>query len=222
VAEFAPRRFRFVVFDWDGTLADSTAVIVAALRNACADVGAPVPPERDARYVIGLGLEDTLDHIAPTLAAEGRARLLERYRYHYLSRDGQIVLFDGVRELLYELDCAGFLLGIATGKSKAGLADVLARQDLARHFVATRCADEGFPKPHPDMLLALMDRVGALPEETLMIGDTTHDLALARNAGVAALAVAYGAHSRAGLEGEDALATLHSVPELRGWLRENA
>ena len=121
-----------------------------------------------------------------------------------------------------ELASAGFLLAIATGKSRAGLDRALGQQRLAGVFAATRCADEGFPKPHPHMLEKLMDCVGVAPSETLMVGDTTHDIELARNAGASALAVAYGAH-RAHKLGELApLATVHSIAELRAWLIANA
>ncbi|TMH18436.1 MAG: HAD family hydrolase [Betaproteobacteria bacterium] len=203
-----PRRFRLLAFDWDGTLADSTALIAGAIQQACLDVGVPAPAESDARHVIGLGHRDAIRHVAPTLAPERHARFSERYRDHYLAGDAAIPLFAGVREMLDELDDRGFLLAVATGKTRVG--------------AASRCGDEGFPKPHPDMLLALMDRLGAEPAETLMIGDTTHDLELARNAGVSALAVAYGAHPSEGLMAMEPLSTAHSVTELRAWLATNA
>jgi phosphoglycolate phosphatase len=218
----SPRRYRFVVFDWDGTLADSTAIIARALQQACQDVGEPAPAEVDARFVIGLGLTDALRHVAPRLAVERHRELAARYRHHYLAEALSIPLFAGVREMLAELKSAGHLLGVATGKSRAGLDHSLDQQNVRHFFVATRCADEGFPKPHPGMLLDLMSRVDADPGETLMIGDTTHDLELARNAGVAALAVAYGAHDPEGLARERPLATLHSIAELRAWLNDHA
>ncbi|MEO8305277.1 MAG: HAD-IA family hydrolase [Betaproteobacteria bacterium] len=216
------RRFPFIVFDWDGTLADSTLIIAESLQNACRDVGEPVPADIDARFVIGLGLGDALRLVAPGLPPERHPDLVARYRHHFIVRDAHIALFDGAREMLAELDAAGFLLGIATGKSRAGLDRALAQQGVAGHFAMTRCADEGFPKPHPDMLVHLMDRAGVGPRETLMIGDTTHDLELARNAGASALAVAYGAHGADGLDRLAPLATLHSVDELRAWLHANA
>ena len=216
------QRFRLLVFDWDGTLADSTAVIAGAIQQACTDLGLPVPEDTAARYVIGLGLADAMRHVAPTLPLSEHPRLSERYRHHYLARDPEIPLFEGAREMLDELDARGFLLAIATGKSRVGLARALAQQGLAHRFVASRCADEGFPKPHPDMLLALMDRCGTEPGETLMIGDTTHDLELARNAGASAIAVTYGAHGADGFAGFAPLATVSSVAELRAWLSANA
>ncbi len=218
----APRRFAFIVFDWDGTLIDSTSIIVDSLQQACRDLGEPVPTDIDARYVIGLGLTDALKRVAPGLPRDRYGDLAARYRHHFLSRDAQIELYPGARELLAELTSAGFLLGIATGKSRAGLDRALAQQQLEGFFAATRCADEGFPKPHPDMLEQMMDRVGVAPHETLMIGDTTHDLELARNAGAFALAVAYGAHHADGLDALAPLATVHSIAELRAWLIANA
>jgi phosphoglycolate phosphatase len=219
---FAPRRFRLLVFDWDGTLADSTAIIAESLQRACRDLGEPVPDDDVARYVIGLGLADAMRHVAPALPRERYGELAARYRDHYFARDPEIPLFDGVREMLEELSTAGFLLAVATGKTRAGLARAMAQHGIAHRFAATRCADEGSPKPHPDMLLHLMDVLGADPVETLMIGDTTHDLELAKRAGACALAVAFGAHPPDELTLCDPLVTVHSIPELRQWLRANA
>ncbi len=217
-AVFAPRRFRFVVFDWDGTLADSTAIIAGALQQACRDIGEPVPGDVDARFVIGLGLADALRHVAPGLPSQRHPELVARYRHHYLAGDRSIPLFAGVREMLTELAAAGLTLGVATGKSRAGLDHALAQHGVGGCFAATRCADEGFPKPHPDMLLQLMDRVGAAPGETLMIGDTTHDLLLARNAGTPSVAVSFGAHEHEAFAAFGPLHIAHSTRELHDWL----
>ena len=215
-------RFRLIVFDWDGTLADSTALIAQSLQQACRAIGAPVPDETRARHVIGLGLVDALRHVAPTLPQERYQELAGHYRDCYVARESEIPLFDGVRQMLDELATAGFLLAIATGKGRAGLRRALALHGVAHCFFATRCADEGFPKPHPDMLLHLMERASVDPGATLMIGDTSHDLELARNAGAAAVAVAWGAHPAEGLGQFGALATVHSIAELRQWLHDNA
>jgi phosphoglycolate phosphatase len=217
----SPRRFRLIVFDWDGTLADSTSIIAAAIQEALRDMGEAVPEERSARYVIGLGLFDALRTVAPQLAVHRHSELAAHYRKHYLSREDDIPLFEGAAALLEELELAGYYLAVATGKTRMGLDRVLVRNGLTTRFHATRCADEGFPKPHPDMLLHLMDRLGVEPHETLMIGDTTHDLELARNAGASAVAVSYGAHDVDGLAKLRPLATVHSVTELREWLEEN-
>jgi len=216
------RRFRLVVFDWDGTLCDSTVIIAEAIQNACRDLGEPVPDTRSAQFVIGLGLADAMRTVAPGLPVHRHSELAAHYRQHYLAREDDIPLFPGAAELLEELDASGYLLAVATGKTRAGLNRVLAKNGLATRFHATRCADEGFPKPHPDMLLHLMERLAVAPGETLMIGDTTHDLELARNAGVAGLAVAYGAHESEGLAQSAPLATVHSIAELKDWLAANA
>ena len=214
--------YRLLVFDWDGTLADSTALIAAAIQQTCRDLGLPAPDDTSARHVIGLGHRDAIGLVAPTLPPSDLARFSERYRLHYLAGDADIPLFAGVREMLDELDRRGFLLAVATGKTRAGLARALAQHGIAHRFIASRCADESFPKPHPAMLISLMELAGAAPRETLMIGDTTHDLELARNAGVSAVAVAYGAHPAAGLAAMEPLAIVHSIGELRSWLATNA
>jgi len=215
-------RYRLLVFDWDGTLADSTSLIAGAIQQTCRDLGLPAPDDRSARHVIGLGHRDAISFVAPMLPPSDIGRFSECYRVHYLVGDADIPLFAGVRDMLDELDQRGFLLGVATGKTRAGLARALAQHGIAHHFVGSRCADETFPKPHPEMLLSLMDLAGVAPDETLMIGDTTHDLDLARNAGVSAVAVAYGAHPAAGLAALGPLATVHSIGELRSWLAKNA
>jgi phosphoglycolate phosphatase len=180
-----------------------------------------VPTDAAARYVIGLGLNDALRHVAPTLAQSDYPQLSARYRAHYLGRDPEIPLFDGVVKMLDRLSGRGHQLAVATGKSRRGLDRALVQAGIAQRFVATRCADEGAPKPDPDMLHHLMRCTGIPPAETLMIGDTTHDLMLAANAGVDAVAVAYGAHSRESLAGEKSLALLESVYELDRWLEAN-
>ena len=218
----ADRRYRLVVFDWDGTLADSTDIIAEALRGACADVGLPVPDAASARYVIGLGLRDALAHVAPALPPERYPELSLHYRRRFLARDPEIPLFAGARELLDELADAGYLLAVATGKTRIGLDRAMAASGLAGRFHATRCADESRPKPHPEMLLHLMDALAVTPASTLMIGDTTHDLELARDAGADAVAVAYGAHPPEGLVRLGPRATVHSMQELRAWLAANA
>jgi phosphoglycolate phosphatase len=189
------RRYDLVVFDWDGTLADSTAIIAGALQLACRDVGCPQPDDTTARFVIGLGLVDALRHIAPQLAAEDYPRLSARYREHYFAREDAIPLYAGARELLDGLRASGHALAVATGKSRHGLNRALAFHRLEQAFAVTRCADEGQPKPHPEMLQYIMRRVGVDPGRVLMVGDTTHDLRMAAGAGVDSIALSHGAHA---------------------------
>jgi phosphoglycolate phosphatase len=216
------RRYSLLVFDWDGTLVDSAAIIVHAIQHACADLSLPIPSDADARYIIGLGLSDALAHVAPTLPVADYPKLSARYRAHYMTRDAPIPLFAGIPQLLTALEARGHTLCVATGKSRRGLDEALQEAGIARHFRATRCADEGFSKPHPGMLLHLLDATGTAPAAALMIGDTTHDLMLAANAGVDAVGVTYGAHPHDALLSEPHRAIVHSVDELGSWLAANA
>jgi len=210
--------FELLVFDWDGTLMDSAAAIAESLQAACAEVGVPVPGDRQARYVIGLGLTDALAYAVPDLAPEGYPRLLEAYRRHFLLRDRGTTLFEGAAEMIRELRDHGFMLAVATGKSRRGLDRALEETGLAGCFDTTRCADEGFSKPHPGMLHAVMDTLAAAPSATLMIGDTTHDLDMAEAAGVASVAVTYGAHEMTALSARRPLAMVDDLQDLREWL----
>ena len=216
------KQFDLLVFDWDGTLLDSTGAIVDAVQAACRDLGQPEPSDEHARQVIGLGLADALRHSVPGLAEEQFPQMVERYKHHYLSRDQELRLFDGIRELLAQLHAAGFLLAVATGKSRKGLDRSLSNSGLGVYFSASRCADECFSKPHPQMLDELMAEFAVPPERTLMIGDTTHDLQMAINAGVAGLAVDYGAHSAQALDALSPLGRVHTSAELARWLEKNA
>lgn len=216
------KKFDLLVFDWDGTLMDSAGAIVSAIQASCCDLGLPVPSAERARHIIGLGLSAALSHLLPELKVENYERLIERYRQHYLSRDGEIRLFGGAGETIQALHDAGFLLAVATGKSRAGLERAFQSTGLGKYFHASRCADECNSKPHPGMLLELMQELGAGAGKTLMIGDTTHDLQMAISAGVPSLAVAFGAHPREGLLALSPLGCVDNFEELRQWLSLNA
>jgi phosphoglycolate phosphatase len=215
-------QFDLIVFDWDGTLFDSTALITRCIQAASADVGAEVPTREQASYVIGMGLSEALRYAVPGLAPDRHAELVQRYRHHYMARQHELTLFDGVLELLHTLKGRSHRLAVATGKSRRGLDDVLARVEMHGVFDATRTADETASKPHPRMLLELMDELGASPTRTLMIGDTTHDLQLAINAGAASLGVSYGAHDHREFAPLRPKAVVHSVQELHDWLVKHA
>ena len=206
------------MFDWDGTLIDSTATIARSIQSAAADLGLPVPPLERARHVIGLGLRDALAHAVPELAAADAPVFASRYRHHYLSQEQSLELYDGARELLVAIADAGVRLGVATGKTHAGLTRALNATGLDKVFAATRCADQTEPKPHPAMLLELMHELRVPADRMLMIGDTTHDLAMAASAGAHAVAVTHGAHPREKLAALAPLALIDSLDELRQWL----
>ena len=217
-----PPRFDLIAFDWDGTLYDSTRLIVRCIQAAVVDVGGAKPSENDAAWVIGLGLAEALARAAPDVPKEKYAELGHRYRYHYLQHQDDLVLFDGVLPMLDALRARGHKLAVATGKSRRGLDDALSTVALRDRFDASRTADETFGKPHPRMLLELMDELDVAPERTLMIGDTTHDLQLALNAGCASVGVSYGAHEPGGFDVLKPLFVAHSVDSLSTWLQENA
>jgi phosphoglycolate phosphatase len=215
-------RYRLIVFDWDGTLLDSTAGIAVAIQEAARDLGLPVPTREAASHVIGLGLHDSLRSAVPSLPEARYQEFAEAYRRHFLARQADMTLFPGVRELLDDLRAADYRLAVATGKSRRGLDHALRLTGLAPLFHATRCADETQPKPHPAMLLELMEELALAERDLLMIGDTSHDLGMARSAGVDAVAVAYGAHPPDSLQAWEPRACVHSIEELRRWLTANA
>ena len=222
MTDLRPRRFDLVVFDWDGTLFDSTALIVQSIQAACRDIGEPEPDARRAAWVIGLSLRAALEHAVPTLTSERYPLLVDRYRHHYAARQHALTLFPGVLEMLHALKSRHHWLAVATGKSRVGLDDALATAALRGVFDGSRTADETRSKPDPQTLHELMRQFGADPDRTLMIGDTTHDLQLAANAGAASVAVAYGAHEPESFEPHSPLLVAHSVAELARWLEEHA
>lgn len=217
-----PQQFDLLIFDWDGTLMDSAGIIVDSIQRACLDIGVPAPSERASRQIIGLGLTQALQTLLPDLSADAYPHLVERYRHHYLGRDLDIPLFAGVDAGVPALAEQGFTLAVATGKSRVGLARALDSSGLERCFAATRCADQTHSKPHPAMVLELIDELDADPARTLVIGDTSHDLLMAANAGVASLGVTYGAHEPEDLAPHAPLALLDSFTEVHAWLAANA
>ena len=219
---FRPRRFDLIAFDWDGTLFDSTAIIVRCIQAAVRDVGGTVPNDKEAAYVIGMGLMQALAHAAPDLPPGKYPDLGNRYRFHYIQHQEDLSLFDGVLPLLADLRDRGHLLAVATGKSRRGLDDVLHSVDLRGVFDGSRTADQTAGKPHPLMLQELMAEFDVLPERLLMVGDTTHDLQMAVNAGCASVGVSYGAHEPEVFHALNPLHVAHSVRDLHDWLLQYA
>lgn len=214
-----PRKFKLLVFDWDGTLMDSEARIVACLRAAIGDLALESREESALKNIIGLGLREAVDTLYPGADEALHGQLVERYRYHFLTADPTpSELFDGAARVVRSLADQDYFLAVATGKGRVGLDKVLHETGLAPLFHATRCADESFSKPHPQMLQEVMDELGAEPAETLMIGDTEYDMLMARNAGASALAVSYGVHARERLMSCGPLGCIHDIVELEPWL----
>lgn len=216
------RRYTMIVFDWDGTLMDSAAKIVNCFRCAARDVGRPPPTPEDVRGIIGLGLGEALAQLFPETGAVERRRLTEAYRDHFLERDDtSTALFPGVAEGLATLKGEDFVLAIATGKARRGLDRVLDETDVRHLFSASRCVDEAVSKPHPQMLLDILDQTGLDARDALMVGDTTFDLQMAAAADMDALAVSYGAHPTAPLLAEGPRGCLDDFNEVVRWIRES-
>jgi phosphoglycolate phosphatase len=223
------KKYDLIVFDWDGTLFDSTAIITRCIQAAVVDVGGERPTDKQASHVIGLNLMEALAHAAPDVPKEKYPLLGERYRHHFFAEQEEISLFDGVIEMLQELKRQHYWVTIGTGKSRKGLDVTLEREidvdgkaiKLASLFDGTRTADQTMGKPNPQMLFELMREFGVDAARTLMVGDTTHDLQMALNAGVDAVGVNYGAHEADFLWTCKPKAIVSSVAELRSWLGNN-
>lgn len=216
------RNFDLIAFDWDGTLFDSTAIIARCIQAAVRDVGGKEPSFEAASYVIGMGLMQALAYAAPDVPKELHPTLGDRYRHHYFAIQHEISLFEGVLPLLAALKERGHLLVVATGKSRRGLDEALNTADLSGVFDASRTADQTAGKPDPLMLQELMSEFDVPAQRTLMIGDTTHDLQMALNAGCASVGVSYGAHDPAVFDDLHPLYVAHSVAQLQDWLLTHA
>lgn len=216
------KQYRAVIFDWDGTLLDSTHHIVGALLGACRDLGLREPSREEAGWVIGLSLQAALYRLVPELGADRVDAFVGRYRAHFMALQHEMRLFEGQAQLLRELSAGGAVLGVATGKSRRGLDESIERLGLHDLFHATRTVDEARGKPDPDMLLQLLAELDLAPETVLMVGDTTHDVLMAQAAGMDSLAVAYGAHAPSLLESARPTALAATVPDMQAWIRARA
>lgn len=216
-------KFKLLVFDWDGTLMDSQARIVACVQAAAADLNLKMPSYDEAKDIIGLGLTEAMNILFPCSDLREQQSIVERYRYHYLGENKTPTeLFSGAREVLEVLAAEGYLMAVATGKGRPGLNRVLEKTGLGQLFHATRCADDAFSKPHPDMLLQILDELGVEARDTLMIGDTEYDMAMAQNAGTYALGVTYGVHEKERLLRHTPLECVDEVTQIPAWLKRHA
>jgi phosphoglycolate phosphatase len=212
-------KFELLVFDWDGTLMDSEAHIVACVEAAVRDLNLPVPSQDAIRNIIGLGLLEAVNILFPGHKAGLHLEVANRYRLHFFKEDRTpSQLFEGAREVLSELSQQGYMLAVATGKGRKGLDYALESTGLGDFFHFTRCADETFSKPHPEMLNQILEQTGVEPKQALMIGDTEYDLEMAVNAGMPSLGVTYGTHSVERLLKHKPLACVDRVTEIPAWL----
>jgi phosphoglycolate phosphatase len=215
-------RFDLLIFDWDGTLMDSEAHIIACVEAAVRDLDLPVPEQDAIRNIIGLGLFEAVNTLFPGHRAGLHTEIADRYRAHFFrDRGSPSQLFEGVREVLNDLSQKGYYLAVATGKSRKGLDYALESTGLNEIFHLTRCADETFSKPHPEMLNQILEQMGVEPKQALMIGDTEYDLEMASNARMPSLGVTYGTHSLERLLKHKPLACVDHIWEIPAWLSGN-
>ena len=212
------KQFDLIVWDWDGTLANSTGMITDAIVSAAAQVGLPALDPLAASNIIGLGLKESIHALFGHISAEKAQALAKQYTANYYAGESEIPLFEGAADTIKTLHKRGFKLAVATGKGRRGLNLALEHCGLSSYFHATKTVDECFSKPHPQMLDELMDELIVRPERTLMIGDTSYDLQMASNAGVPAVAVTFGAQSRDKLNSYNSIAMFTQFSELRSWL----
>lgn len=213
---------KLLVFDWDGTLIDSIARIVSSLQFASESTCGVQVSEAAARNVIGLGLREAVEQLHPGMNTDAVAAVSEAYKQHFMHQNPiEAPLFEGVVDMLDDLRTRGYMLAIATGKSRIGLDHSLQTHKLAHYFSTTRCAGENPSKPHPQMLLGILGDTGTRAEHALMIGDSEHDLLMAKNAGVDAIAVTHGVHKAEVLLRHTPLACFDQITELSGFLSHN-
>lgn len=214
---------KLVIFDWDGTLMDSAAMIVNCFNAATRDVGLPQRGAREVRQIIGLSLHDAFKTLIPRASPDQRSRLIERYRAHFLTLEPTAMpLFPGVTQYLRELYAQRYLLAVASGKSRRGLEKALNDTGTTPYFVSTRCADEALSKPHPQMVLDILQDTGISPREAIVVGDTVFDLQMAMAARVDAVAVTYGVHELDQLRQHQPLACVNSFPEVYEWINRQS
>lgn len=216
------KQFDLIVWDWDGTLADSTSMITDAVLKAAEQVGLPALTRQEASHIIGLGLYEAIHALYGDIPTEQAQAMATHYTANYYAGESDIPLFDGASEAIIALNKKGFKLAVATGKGRRGLNLALEHCGLGHYFHATRTVDECFSKPHPQMLDDLMDELVVLPERTLMIGDTSFDLQMAKNAGVKSVGVSYGAQPAEKWQDLNPIQTFNDFTSLSSWLLAHA
>lgn len=214
------KQYQLIVFDWDGTLMDSTQHIINCMQLAIKQLDLPPLSDKTVSHIIGLGLNEAVFTLYPDLDDATRQSLGQHYQQNWLSSSYEAPLFANASNLIAHLNQQEFFLGVATGKSRNGLNKVLNSTGLGQYFHATRCVDECHSKPHPDMIEQLTDYLGVAPENTLMIGDTSHDLQMAHNAGAHSLGISHGAHDVDSLKACQPQAIVNDLYQVQQWLLE--
>ena len=213
--------YQLLIFDWDGTLIDSTGRIISSFQGGARELGLRIPPDEEVRNIIGLGLKEAIEQVMPELNSTQVDALAQAYSRHYLEVDETpTALFHAVTEGLEYLRARGFRLAVATGKSRRGLDRVMQETGLGHLFEVTRCADETRSKPHPRMLEEILAHTKVSVDSALMIGDTDYDLNMATNAGMDALAVTYGAHELSRLEQAQPTHRVDSFVDFIDWIQD--
>jgi phosphoglycolate phosphatase len=215
------RQFDLIVWDWDGTIADSTGMITQALIKAAAEAGLPALSEARARSIIGLGLRESIEVLFGDIPNFQAQALITHYNQHYYAAENTILLFSGIAETIASIARKGCKQAVATGKGRRGLNTALQQSGLAKYFSATKTVDECFSKPHPQMLDELMDELVVMPERTLMIGDSQYDMQMGKNAGVITAAVTYGSQTATHLQQYSPNYMFNDVTTLSAWLLES-
>jgi phosphoglycolate phosphatase len=210
--------YQLIVFDWDGTIMDSAQKIANCIQASALDVGLDAPTSEQAKSIIGLGLFEALRRLFPRAGDSQVNAMIDAYKHHFVTADGtEQTLFEGVTQGLQLLEDSGAVLAVATGKSRAGLDRAFAELDLRHHFITSRCADETRSKPHPQMLLEILDFTAIDPDKAIMVGDTTFDLDMAANAQMSGLGAGYGVHSEQMLLDSKALAVMQNFNDIIAW-----
>ena len=214
--------YQLVIFDWDGTIMDSAQKIANCIKASARDVGVDEPSDHQAKSIIGLGLTEAMTVLFSSATDSQVKQIVEAYKYHFVKGDvTEQGLFDGVEQGLQSLEDAGAVLAVATGKSRAGLDRIFAETGLKKHFIVSRCADETRSKPHPQMLNEILDFTAIDASKAVMVGDTTYDLDMAKNANVHGLGAGYGVHSESMLLESNAVSVQHSFKQVINWLLDN-
>lgn len=215
------KQFDLIVWDWDGTIADSTGMITQALIKAAAEAALPALSEERARSIIGLGLRESIEVLFGDISNVQAQALITNYNQHYYAAENTILLFSGIAETIARIARKGCKQAVATGKGRRGLNTALQQSGLVKYFSGTKTVDECFSKPHPQMLDELMDELVVMPERTLMVGDSQYDMQMGKNAGVITAAVTYGSQTATHLQQYSPDHMFHDVTTLSAWLLES-